>query len=118
LAAAAAALAPLAACDEAPDPAAVARGADVFAGQCSGCHQLHENTVGPMLADVVGRPAGEVDGFSYSDAMRALAVRWEPEELHAYLMDPIGYLPGGLMAIAPLSPEEARDVVAYLASEG
>ena len=117
-AAAAGALLALAACGEAPDPEVVARGAQVFEGQCAGCHRLDENAVGPKLAGVLDRPAGAVEGYDYSEALAAHGGDWDEGALVAYLMDPSAVVPGGRMVIAPLSEGEARDVVAYLAAEG
>jgi len=48
----------------------VAAGEKVF-GVCKACHQIGENAkngVGPVLNGVIGRMAGSVAGYSYSDA--------------------------------------------------
>jgi cytochrome c len=48
-----------------------AKGQNVFK-RCQVCH-VHDtktNKVGPHLGDVVGRKAGSVEGFKYSDAMK------------------------------------------------
>ena len=117
-AAAAGALPALAACGEAHDPEVVARGAQAFEEQCSGCHRLDQNEVGPMLAGVVGRSTAAVEGYDYSAALAAHGGAWDEDALAAYLMDPMAVVPGGRMVIAPLSEDEARDVVAFLAAEG
>src|SRR3546814_19111837 len=47
-----------------------AAGKKVF-NKCKVCHSLEagENKIGPSLAGVVGRAAGTVEGFKYSDAL-------------------------------------------------
>ena len=107
----------LAACDDGPDPEAIARGARIFETNCVACHAMDESRIGPRLAGVVGRAAGSVEGFAYSDALAGLDRTWTEESLAAFLRDPEGYLPGGNMVITPLGPKEATDIAAYLASE-
>jgi len=49
----------------APDPELVAQGEKVFR-KCKACHQVGEgakNRVGPLLNDIMGQPAGQVEGF-------------------------------------------------------
>jgi cytochrome c len=108
----------LAACGEASpkvDQAAVARGQKVFA-TCSACHTVgSDHMVGPGLGGVVGRTAGQAPGFAFSEALQAAKFDWTEERLVAFLSTD-NYLPGTNMVITPLTPEEARDVVAYLAT--
>ncbi|RYE83564.1 MAG: MFS transporter, partial [Hyphomicrobiales bacterium] len=52
---------------------------DVTAGKvvfetCARCHTIGEGArtkIGPVLNDVLGRTAGTLEGFSYSQAMKA-----------------------------------------------
>lgn len=107
----------LAACDgaPAPDPQAVARGRKVFVG-CSACHSLTgETMVGPTLRGVVGRKAGSVAGFAYSDALKTSDFDWTPDKLATFLANPDS-VPGSNMAITPLAPDQAKDVVAFLST--
>lgn len=95
---------------------------DVEAGKkafakCKACHQLEagKNGVGPSLAGVFGRKSGSVEGFRYSDAMKAKAVTWNEETISAYLADPKGYIPGNKMVFPGIKKEsELADIVAYL----
>lgn len=97
---------------------------DVEAGKkafakCKACHQLDagKNGVGPSLAGVFGRKAGTVEGFKYSDAMKAKAVTWNEETIAAYIADPKGYIPGNKMVFPGIKKEsELADIVAYLKS--
>ena len=93
-----------------------AEGAKVFR-KCSACHVIDkpQNRVGPSLLGVMGRQAGAVEGFKYSDAMKNSGIVWSAETLDAYLADPKGYIPGNRMAFAGLKkPEERADVIAYI----
>lgn len=102
----------------AADPAA---GQKVFA-VCKACHQVGEkakNGVGPILNGVVGRPAGSVEGFKYSEAMKSSGLTWDEATLAEYLKDPKGKVPGNKMAYAGLKDDtKIADVIAYLSQIG
>jgi cytochrome c len=92
------------------------KGQTVF-NKCKACHSVDEakNKVGPYLVGVFGRPAGSVEGFKYSDAMKESGITWNEETLAAYLADPRGYIKGNRMAFVGLkSQEDIVDVIAYL----
>ncbi|QCO19737.1 cytochrome c family protein (plasmid) [Azospirillum brasilense] len=93
-----------------------AAGEKVF-NQCKACHTIEAggpNRVGPNLHGVVGRKAGSVETFKYSDAMKS-AGAWDEATLDAYLADPKGAVPGNKMAFAGVKNEQARkDLIAYL----
>ncbi|MBC7905407.1 MAG: cytochrome c family protein [Rhodospirillaceae bacterium] len=96
-----------------------AAGEKVFT-QCKACHtvQAGQNRVGPSLFGVVGRPAGTVEGFNYSPAMKSSGMTWTPENLDKYLADPKGAMPGNKMAFAGLKkPEDRANVIAYLSQQ-
>lgn len=100
------------------DPAA---GKTVFR-KCLACHtvQAGKNRVGPSLAGIVGRKAGTVEGFKYSDAMTAFGAGggvWDDKSLDAYIADPKDYIKGNKMAFPGIKKAEERaDVIAYLKS--
>ncbi|MGY3618224.1 c-type cytochrome [Bradyrhizobium sp. USDA 10063] len=53
---------------------------------CATCHATdHVNRVGPGLKEVVGRKAGTVPGFRYSNAMKNSRIVWDTRTLDAYL---------------------------------
>jgi cytochrome c len=93
-----------------------AKGEKVF-GQCKICHSVEKgrNMIGPSLAGVVGRKAGGVEGFKYSDAMTKSGMTWTEENLEKYLKSPREFIPGNKMTFAGLKKEEdVDDVIAYL----
>jgi cytochrome c len=83
--------------------------------QCKTCHELDKNKIGPMLHGVVGRAAGTIAGYTYSDANKNSGITWTPEKLFQYLEKPQRVVPGTKMTFAGLSDAQKRaDVIAYL----
>ena len=97
------------------DPAA---GKKVFNRVCSACHTDQANgprKLGPTLFGVVGRKAGSVPGFRYSEANKKSGITWTLDVLDVYLKDPRAKVPGTLMAFAGLKNDtERQNVIAYL----
>jgi cytochrome c len=92
------------------------KGKAVFT-QCQTCHvkQVGVNKVGPSLAGVIGRPAGTVPGFRYSEANKGSGITWTEQELYVYLENPKAKIPGTIMAFVGLKDSQKRaDVIAYL----
>jgi cytochrome c2 len=95
-------------------------GAEVFK-KCRACHDVGPgaiNKVGPVLNGVVGRKAGTVEGFPYSEANKAAGAGglvWTEDVLFKYLENPLVFMKGTKMAFAGLSdPRDRKDVIAYL----
>lgn len=94
------------------------KGADVFVEECGDCHSPKEGKAkkGPPLFGVVGRKAGSVADFAYSDAMKQSGITWTPDKIDAYITAPRKVVPGGKMKYDGLPDAKAReDVIAYLA---
>jgi cytochrome c len=88
---------------------------------CYACHSLDPadlNLSGPSLRGVFGRPAGTLDGFEYSQAMRDAGRRglvWSEEALDRFLEDPEALVPGARMAGVRLrDPGERRALIQWL----
>jgi len=96
-------------------------GAKTFA-QCAACHQVGpdaQNTVGPILNGIVGRPAGTYPGYRYSSAMRKSGLTWDEATLTQYLRGPEKMVPGTKMAFAGVaSDQDLADLIAYLKRQG
>lgn len=99
-----------------------AAGEKVFR-KCQACHEVGadaKNKVGPILTGVLGRTAGTLEDFKYSEAMIAAGeggLVWTPETLAQYLEKPRDYVEGTKMTFAGLRDKDERnDIVAYLAS--
>lgn len=104
---------------------AMAQDGDAAAGEkafavCKACHTVEagKNRVGPSLHAVVGRKAGSVESFKYSDAMKNADVVWTPENLDKYLTNPKEFVPGNKMIYAGLKDAKKRaDIIAYLSQQ-
>jgi cytochrome c len=99
-------------------------GAEVFK-KCRACHDLGpaaQNKVGPVLNGIIGRKAGTIEGFPYSDANRAAGAKglvWTEDVLFKYLENPLVFMKGTKMAFAGLrDPQDRKDVIAYLKKFG
>jgi cytochrome c len=91
--------------------------------QCATCHTPEKggaNKVGPNMWGIVERAKGQVAGFGYSAALKAVAAKgekWTFESLDKFLEGPKAYLPGTSMSYAGISnPKNRADLIAYLNS--
>ena len=107
-----------------PTPAAAATiDGDATTGRqvyrkCQACHSLEpgKNALGPSLAGIIGKKAGEVPNYNYSPALKTSEVTWDAKTLDAYLADPQKLIPGNKMPFPGLkSQASVRDVIAYMA---
>ena len=101
-----------------------AAGEKVFR-KCKSCHQVGDgaaNKTGPQLNGIVGKSAGAVDGFKYSDALKAKAAEglvWDEASLAAFLAKPKSYIQGTKMSFSGLKKEEDIEAItAYLSTFG
>ncbi len=93
------------------------KGADVFDGQCAECHSVKpgKNKKGPSLFEVVGRKAGSIADYSYSDAMKNSGITWTPEKLDEYITHPKKTVPGDKMKFDGLDDAAQRaDLIKFL----
>ena len=85
--------------------------------QCQTCHVVTPgvNKVGPSLHNIIGRTAGQVAGFRYSEANKKSGITWTEQELYTYLENPKARIPGTIMAFVGIKDSQKRaDLVAYL----
>ncbi|GMN03014.1 c-type cytochrome [Erythrobacter sp. MTPC3] len=89
---------------------------------CSSCHVAEPgqpSAAGPNLHSVVGREAGALDDFAYSDALTASGITWDAAQLDRFLTDPSAAVPGTSMAAGAVADADRRAaIIAYLASLG
>jgi cytochrome c len=84
---------------------------------CAACHGQGGSggTLGPTLVGVVGRKAGSLEDFRYSNAMKRSNLVWDDANLRAYVADPQAKIKGNRMPFSGVGSErDADDVVAYL----
>ena len=87
-----------------------AGGAVVFKSQCGVCHsvQAGRNQVGPSLAGIVGRKAGQVPNFHYSPANKNSGLTWDEATLDRYLTSPSTVVPHTIMTYGGLKDADKR----------
>ena len=96
-----------------------AKGKKVF-NKCKACHTLEagKKKIGPDLAGIIGRTAGSVEGFKYSDAMKSSGVVWTEENIDAYLEKPKEFMPKNKMVFVGLKKAKDRaNVIEFLKQE-
>ena len=100
---------------------ATATAGDAAAGerlfrQCAACHTVEPGPprAGPHLAGIVGREAGSVEGYRYSQAMQDSDFVWTEESIAAYVAEPRDFLPGTSKRVALRNAADAPDLIAYL----
>ena len=104
---------------QAPPAGDATRGEAVFRAQCITCHSVtpgQASPIGPHLFGVVGRRAGSLAGFNYTDALRRSEVTWTPVKLDHWLEFPHAVAPGTSMALIVPDAQNRSDVIAFLAS--
>ncbi|GGB83284.1 hypothetical protein GCM10011352_06410 [Marinobacterium zhoushanense] len=109
---------PLALAEDGEQDAMVAAGRAVF-HKCEACHTIDsaKNGFGPDLHGVVGRKAGTVPRFAYSDALKNSGLTWTEDNLRQWVVDNEGLVPGTRMRHVSVSdPVEQDYLIAFLKS--
>jgi cytochrome c len=89
-------------------------GQEIYA-RCIACHSLAHNRTGPRHCGLIGRRAGSVKGFGYSEAMTRSKIVWSAETLDRFLADPLTAIPGTAMVYDGVTDTKERaDLIAYL----
>ncbi|MGX4643765.1 PQQ-dependent sugar dehydrogenase [Massilia sp. SYSU DXS3249] len=98
-------------------------GQTYFDQNCASCHTVDpklSSRAGPGLYNLIGRKAGAVPGFNYTDAMSkagAAGKTWTREELDLFLRDPNKNVPGTAMPIGVADAKQRAAVIDYLATQ-
>jgi cytochrome c len=90
-----------------------------FVNACGTCHAAEPGAAprqGPNLFGVIGRPAGQVDGFKYSDVLKASSLVWDEATLDRWLTDAQAALPGTTMIYRQVNPERRKLAIDHLKS--
>lgn len=92
----------------------LAHGEQVYA-RCLACHALAYDRVGPHHCGLLGRRAGSVPGFAYSQAMKDSHITWDERTLERFLAGPTKAVPGTTMTYDGVPNAKDRgDLIAYL----
>ena len=94
-----------------------ATGAQLYGAHCSGCHNLtvEKHGIGPHLVGVLGRRAGAVSGYLFSDALSSLDMVWTSADLERFLAGPREFAPGTSKASLHLTQAEIRAIADFIA---
>ena len=92
-----------------------------FNNHCRTCHTVDagDHRLGPSLHDIIGREAGSLPDYNYSDALRSSTVVWDQASLDRFIEDPDAVIRGNNMK--PYSgladPEIRGAIVGYLSRQ-
>lgn len=93
------------------------RGQGIY-DRCLACHAIDRDRTGPRHAGLLGRRAGAVPNFPYSNAMKkagANGLIWTEDTLDKFLENPTRFVPGTRMGYAGIKDAQERaDLIAYL----
>lgn len=88
------------------------------ADQCVVCHTVGKgdgNGIGPNLFGVIGRRAGSLPDFSYTEALKSSHLTWSIENLSKWVEGPQKMVPGTNMIFNGIPSQVDRDnLIAYL----
>ncbi len=90
--------------------------------QCRACHSLvpesEPGKIGPTLYGVIGRRAGAVPGYSYSQAVASSGITWTADQVDKWLQHPSEFLPGNKMVFVGIrSPGDRANIIEYIRQE-
>jgi cytochrome c len=88
----------------------------LFQKRCSGCHALDADHEGPRLRGVVGRAAGTVKTFQYSEALKNAKYTWDEANLDKWLTDTESLVPDNDMSFRVPKQDERAALISYLKS--
>jgi len=92
-------------------------GATLFLNQCGTCHTVEHGAAprqGPNLAGVVGRKAGSLPGFTYSDGFAKADWTWDAAQLDRWLADPQAMIPGAVMLYRQSDKSTRGTIIGWL----
>lgn len=94
-----------------------AAGEIMFEQRRRSCHANDpaRKAYGPSLIGVIGRKAGSLEGFEYSDAMKNSGIIWNKNTLRAWMADNDGFMPGTRMRHVGIDDRTEQDfLLTYL----
>lgn len=87
--------------------------------RCLACHAIDYDRTGPRHCGLIGRKAGSVPGFAYSEAMKKSGIVWNVKTLDKFIENPTKTVPGTAMGYDGVKdPKERADLIAYLVAQG
>ena len=90
-----------------------AHGKTLYQG-CQACHSIDDNDLGPRHRGVVGRRAGSIQDYAYSEALKISGLTWDEATLDRWLTNPSALVPGTKMFFRIDDAQARADIIAYL----
>jgi len=88
-----------------------------LAKKCAACHTMDEggkNRLGPNLFNILDKPAGAVEGYKYSSAMKESGITWDAATFQDFIAKPKKVVKGTKMSFSGLKTAAQRaDLLAY-----
>jgi cytochrome c len=104
-----------------PNTVGAQDGQTLFNNACRTCHTMDEgdNRLGPSLHGVIGRKAGSLPDYPYSDAMKSSTVVWDEATLDSFIENPDAVIAGNNMKpyAGMTAAEDRAAIVAFLAGQ-
>ena len=105
-----------------------AYGIDKEFRKCAGCHKIEQKQkggMGPNLYGIFNSPAGQVEGYRYSEWLKESGIVWNRESLQAWLSDRKtreeyfgkGVFKTKMMWTGIKKEEQMREILDYLESK-
>ena len=90
-----------------------------FNDHCRECHSFlkDDNRLGPSLYGVVGRKAGTLPGYAYSESLKDSGVTWDEPTLDKWIANPNAVISGNQMSPPYGGVADAairKKIIAYL----
>src|SRR5882762_4379221 len=89
------------------------RGRTLYQG-CTGCHSVDDNDLGPRHRGVVGRRAGSIQDYSYSQALKNSGLYWDESTLDGWLFHPGALVPGDTMLFKVVAVQDRADFISEI----
>ena len=91
----------------------------VVSDACRTCHTTREgdNRLGPNLSRVIGRKAGSLPNYNYSESMKKADLVWDKQNLDRFIANPDAVVSGNNMKPygGLTSGEDRAKIIAFLA---
>jgi cytochrome c len=95
-------------------------GAALFVKNCQTCHSIEKGAParqGPPLYGVVGRKAGSIEGFKYSEGLKTAGFEWTPEKIDEWIAFPKKMIRSTIMVYRQNDPAIRKSIVDYLVAQ-
>ena len=91
----------------------------LFLKNCGACHTLafeEPRRQGPPLAQIIGRKAGSIENFPYSDGLKAAQWVWSVDKLGNWLKNPQSVVPDSYMLYRQKDPNIREKIIYFLSN--